>query len=303
MTVNELVTAYATHLAGGSPQTVRLFAPLGRAIRAALGDRDHLNVSAAELKVLLFAATVTRGERARYVWLAYLRACWLYPERFLGAPQDPHHPFRTNGLRSCVPKPLPVHRAYLEPELVERIVARPTLPRPRLILWLLQDSAIRISELLRLEARDLTDAVAGSGDGRCLILRHPKSGQQEEVVALPPALGLAMRGYLAVHGLSAHDRLFPVSAQAVRNVLARAARKAGVHLTPHDLRRAWASTKRREGWPIGLIQAQLRHKSEATTRGYIAPIGVSELLKAQVDRVPIGIGGGQERAIEAGVTP
>jgi len=281
MNINALVTAYEAHLALRSASTVRTFASIGRAIREAIGHRDHLEVSAAELKVLLFASTTTRGERARYVWLAYLRACWLYPERFLGAPTDPRNPFRTNGLRACVAKPLPAHRAYLEPELVERIVMAPTLPRPRLILWLLQESAIRISELRRLEVRDVTDAVAGSGDGRCLVLRLPKSGQQEEVAALPPALGLAMRGYIAMRGLSTSDRLFPVSAQAVREVLHRAARKAGVHLTPHDLRRAWASTHHRRGWPIGLIQAQLRHKSEATTRGYIAPIGVAELLKAQ----------------------
>jgi integrase len=280
MIVNDLIDAYEKHLAQGSPATVRRFAPIGVAIRTALGDRDHFDVTPAEIRDVLMEATKGHSERNRYVWLSYTKALWFYPERWLDQEDtERKNPFRKNGaLGALFPKPKPKVRAYLLPEDVDLIVRSPTKRRPRLILALLRGTGIRLSELLSLEARDVQDAIAGSGDGRRLVLRKPKSGQEDETVALPKEVAQFLKRYLLKQGLTGPDRIFPISPQAVREVVKRAGARFGIALSPHDLRRAWASRKARQGVPIDVIRAGLRHKGEATTKGYISPVDFKELL-------------------------
>jgi len=281
MLVSELIDVYEKHLKEGSQKSVEAFRPIGKALRAALGTRDHLDVTPAEIKTVLTEATTAYSERTRYVWLSYTRAMWFYPERMLMHEQSPKNPFRANGLRMIFPKPQPLKRQFIIPETLEAIVQTPRTERARLLLRLFHGTGLRITEALRLEVRDMQDAVAGSDDGRRLIIRKPKSGQEDEAVALQKELAIDLKAFIRKHGLKPTDRIFPITRQAVRQMVKAAGERLGLKLSPHDMRRAWASTKSRQGVPIGIIQAGLRHKSEETTKGYIAKVGFDELMEMQ----------------------
>ena len=281
MLVSELIDVYEKHLNEGSQKSVEAFRPIGRVLRATLGTRDHLDVTPAEIKTVLTEATAAYSERTRYVWLSYTRAMWFYPERMLMHEQSPKNPFRANGLRTIFPKPKPLKRQFIIPETLEAMSHTPRTERSRLLLRLFHGTGLRITEALTLEVRDIEDAIAGSNDGRRLIIRKPKSGQEEEYVALPKDLAKDLKLFIRTRGLKPEDRLFPITRQAVRQMVKSAGERFGLKLSPHDLRRAWASTKSRQGVPIGIIQAGLRHKSEETTKGYIAKVGFDELMEMQ----------------------
>jgi len=281
MLVSELIDVYEKHLKEGSHKSVEAFRPIGKALRAALGTRDHLEVTPAEIKTVLTEATAAYSERTRYVWLSYTRALWFYPERMLMHEQSPKNPFRANGLRTIFPKPGPLKRAFIIPETLEAVVQTPRTERCRLLLRLFNGTGIRISEALNIEVRDVQDAIAGSDDKRRLILRKPKSGQNEEFVALPKDIANDLKLFIRTRGLKPEDRIFPVTRQAVRQMVKAAGERFGLKLSPHDLRRAWASTKSRQGVATKIIQAGLRHKNPETTEGYIAKVGFDELLKMQ----------------------
>jgi len=281
MLVSELIDVYEKHLKEGSQKSVEAFRPIGKALRAALGARDHLEVTPAEIKTVLTEATAAYSERTKYVWLSYTRAMWFYPERMLMHEQSPKNPFRANGLRTIFPKPKPLKRQFIIPETLEAVVQTPRTERARLLLRLFHGTGLRITEALSLEVRDMQDAIAGSEDGRRLIIRKPKSGQEDEAVALQKDLAIDLKAYIRKHGLKPTDKLFPITRQAVRQMVKAAGERLGLKLSPHDMRRAWASTKARQGVPIKIIQAGLRHKDEATTEGYIAKVGFDELLKMQ----------------------
>jgi len=279
MTVAEIVRQYEAQLGRDSPSSVRSFHAVGLALAEAFGDRDHLDVAPTEIKALLSRVGATWSKRTQYMWLCWARAAWYFPERWLGAPMEPRNPFRANGLKHSIARPRRKARAYVPPQKIDLLIGAARTTRARLLLRVLQQSAIRVSELVGIEARDVQDAVAGAEDGRRLVLRRPKSGQEEEAVALPRALGLALRAYIRTQRLSPGDRVFPVTTEAVRALVRSCGRRVGLTLTPHDLRRAWASAKDRAGVPIGLIQATLRHESQETTKSYIAPAGFAELLE------------------------
>ena len=65
----------------------------------------------------------------------------------------------------------------LEKDIVDEIIFRTTDPRNRIMLELMSRAGMRISEVLKLTPNDI--------NGRKLILRHPKSGRDKELVYIP----------------------------------------------------------------------------------------------------------------------
>ena len=187
----------------------------------------------------------------------------------------PQQLFRHIGLRE--PNTLP---RFLTDEQVSRLqaeieatVERATTPArkrnalmDRAFLYLLWQAGLRTAEIEDLDMADLNLA------GRQLIVRRGK-GQKDRTVYLTEITIEALRDYLAQRGSSQSDRVFtyrhePLGHQLVRNRIKAAGKRAGVKVTPHQLRHTFATQLVNAGAKVTTIQALLGHKRLDTTLVY-----------------------------------
>ena len=129
----------------------------------------------------------------------------------------------------------------IEKETVDEIIFRTTKTRNRLMLELMARGGMRIGEVLKLRLRDLQD--------RKLILQEPKSGREHEIVFIPQKVADRLREYALEVCKSPDDRIFPISYEGARVIVAKAGKLVGIKLRPHDLRRHSATYASRSGVP------------------------------------------------------
>jgi len=101
----------------------------------------------------------------------------------------------------------------LEKETVDEIIFRTTKPRNRIMLELMARGGMRISEVLGLRAMDV--------DGCNLTLKNPKSGKEAEVVFIPQKVASRLREYIEHRGIMPGQRIFPLTYQGARAMVAR----------------------------------------------------------------------------------
>lgn len=157
-------------------------------------------------------------------------------------------------------------------------------PRSAAILATLVDTGLRVSELCALQTGDL-DARAG-----LLHVRRGK-GSKPRMVALSEGLLQRLRDYWRVVRppgpwlFSAHRLLGPghidpdcpwsdqpVSDDTVRHLLHGLRERAGIirRVTPHDLRRTYATWLLEAGVDTRVVQVLLGHESPETTTRYVS---------------------------------
>lgn len=156
--------------------------------------------------------------------------------------------------------------------------------RDRMLLVMLFDTAVRISELLEIRIRDISLMASNP-----TILIHGK-GKKQRVVSLNEKTVLHLREYVAsFHGkdpspdaylfyTTVHGKRMKMS---VRNAERIVKKYAGIaresvpdmpeNCYPHMLRRSRASGLYRDGVPIEMIAAILGHSSSETTKIYAIP--------------------------------
>jgi len=148
----------------------------------------------------------------------------------------------------------------------------------------------RVSEALHLEVLDL-DTVAGD-----LHLRVTKGGKPRRVALDPIGLGIVLRWLAARGRLTGTPRsgfLFcnssgkPLTTSAVRRLMARLGRRAGLErrVHAHALRHSFAVQAVRAGLALPIVQAALGHASLATTDRYVRHVAPEELLEAMRTRI------------------
>ena len=141
----------------------------------------------------------------------------------------------------------------LEKDFVDEIIFRTTNPRNRIMLELISRAGMRISEVLKLTPNDI--------DGRKLILRHPKSGRDKELVYIPQRLSNRLEDYVQMKGRKAGN---------IVNILLRS----------HDLRRFAATYASRSGTPIEIVsKVILRHANLSTTQRYLGKVSDIEAMR------------------------
>jgi site-specific recombinase XerD len=176
----------------------------------------------------------------------------------------------------------------LRPDEVKAIMAATnrgaTGARNRAAIALMYRSGLRVGEALALRPRhvDLERNLVRVEDG--------KGGVDRTVAIDDGALRhieawMTRRRKLKINGnapLLCQLDGSPWSPQAVREALRYAARKAGIdperRVHPHALRHSLAAELAREGVPMNAVQAQLGHKSLATTSRYLAHVAPEELV-------------------------
>ena len=125
--------------------------------------------------------------------------------------------------------------------------------------------------MLKLTSKDISD--------RKLILRDPKSGKEHEIVFIPKRVAERLKEYVQSVCKSSYDRIFPISYEAARVIVAKAGRLVNIKLRPHDLRRHAATYASRSGVPIEVVsKVILRHANLSTTQLYLEKISETEAM-------------------------
>jgi integrase/recombinase XerD len=155
--------------------------------------------------------------------------------------------------------------------------------RNRALVAVLYRAGLRISEALALRPSDI-DTKAGE-----IAVRHGK-GDKARIVGIDDGglryveRWLTRRGKLGLR----NGRLFcqldgtPMTPQAARAMLNRAAKKAGIDkaVRPHGLRHSYAAELARERVPVVHIQNQLGHSDLSVTTAYLRSIAPAESIAA-----------------------
>ena len=136
----------------------------------------------------------------------------------------------------------------------------------RAAFYLLWQGGLRLGEVEELRLDDL------NLDNKQLIVRQGK-GRKDRAAYLTDKAISALQAYLSVRGdgPTGHVFLFrhkPVSKDFIRGRIQAAGKRAGVKVTPHQLRHTFATQLVNAGCKITTIQALLGHKRINTTLTY-----------------------------------
>jgi site-specific recombinase XerD len=156
------------------------------------------------------------------------------------------------------------------------------------LIVLLYRTGLRVSEALALRCKDV-DVRLGT-----LRVLHGK-GDQSRVVGLDSLAAKALGEYLATRReavASAEGVLFctqmgtTLASAYLRRLLPRLAKQAGIEkrVHAHGLRHTHAFELANEGVPFHLIQAQLGHRSLATTDRYVRHLNPTEVVSTVRNR-------------------
>jgi integrase len=154
---------------------------------------------------------------------------------------------------------------YLTRDQVQAALAACDRPRDRLILRVLWETGVRVSEFvaLRPESVDFT--------GEALrVVTLKRRGHMRAVPVRPALLGELAR-HIAGAAIAAGTRLFPVTRQRVHQIVRRAARKAGLpydRAHPHTLRHSFAIACVLARVPVLVLAEWLGHRSLESTLVY-----------------------------------
>jgi len=157
----------------------------------------------------------------------------------------------------------------LSADELRRLLAEAYRDRARdgLLVRLLFESAMHVSEASRLDAADVdvTERTVKVVQGK---------GGKDRLVFLTEDLAQLVRLHLDGRPrgpLFLSNRGTRLSVRRIQSVVRTAARRAGIdhkRISPHTLRRTWATMTRNVGMPLDSVQAMLGHSDPKTTLIY-----------------------------------
>jgi integrase len=99
------------------------------------------------------------------------------------------------------------------------------------------------------------------------------------LVFIPKRVAERLKEYTLSVCKNSYDRIFPISYEAARVIVAKAGRLVNIKLRPHDLRRHAATYASRSGVPIEIVsKVILRHANLSTTQLYLGKISETEAM-------------------------
>ena len=160
----------------------------------------------------------------------------------------------------------------LEKEVIDEIIFRTNNPRNRLMLELMARGGMRVSEVLKLKARDVEE--------RKLFIEKPKSGRQSEVVFIPQKVAERLKSYISSKNIENNHRIFLIGYTAARAIVKKSGQIVGINLNTHDLRRHAATYASRSGAPLEIVsKVILRHANLSTTQRYLGKVSDTEAIR------------------------
>lgn len=156
---------------------------------------------------------------------------------------------------------------------VQRVWAEISSARDRAWFVLMLRAGLRVGEIARLELDDLLSEPKGEAPAR---LRVDGKGRKERVVLLDADAYAVLQTWLDERPESQETHLFlnergkPLQANGIEWLLHRYGQRAGVELTPHQLRHTFARQVTEAGMPLTSLSKLLGHSQITTTQIYTA---------------------------------
>jgi len=205
--------------------------------------------------------------------------------RFLMKEVERRSDFPNKWVRPKRERTLPT---VLTHEEVARILKAANSLKYRMIFAFLYSSGLRISEVVRLEGRDI-DA------GRRVIHVRRSKGAKDRMTVLSDVALTLLEAYIQAEEPGRY--LFPsgegnghLTERSVQHVFERTVRRAGItkHATLHTLRQSFATHLLEAGTDLRYIQELLGHASAKTTQIY-THVSIRDIrkIRSPLDRIAI----------------
>ena len=233
-------------------------------------DRELESITAEEILSFLTQINPAANQSTKRLRYSLIKAFYNFCKNTFD--ETISNPCATSMLKKMFRDRRGVQWTILEKEVIDEIIFKTENHRDRLILELMARGGMRISEVLKLTARDVED--------RKLILHNPKSGKEVEVVYIPQKVASRLKDYIRNNQITLEQRIFPITYSGARAMVKKAGSVVGIAVKTHDLRRHAATYASRSGTPIEIVsKVILRHANLATTQRYLGKVSDTEAVR------------------------
>ena len=172
-----------------------------------------------------------------------------------------------NLMAPKVPKPL---RPALSLRNLFQLLNASSNPREQLIVSLLADTGLRLSELAGIQKVDI--------DFQHQTILVWGKGARQRLVAYGEASANSLQDYMKVGDRG--EKLFNLLPRGIAQVLGRLEKKTGIKCNAHSFRRTFATESVRNGMNLFHVQSLLGHSSLTMTRIYAEQVNSEDAVKA-----------------------
>ena len=233
-------------------------------------DRELASITAEEILSFLNQINPSANQSTKRLRYSLIKAFYNFCKNTFD--ETISNPCATSMLKKMFRDRRGVQWTILEKEVIDEIIFKTENHRDRLILELMARGGMRISEVLKLTARDVED--------RKLILHNPKSGKEVEVVYIPQKVASRLKDYIRNNQITLEQRIFPITYSGARAMVTKAGSVIGITVKTHDLRRHAATYASRSGTPIEIVsKVILRHANLSTTQRYLGKVSDTEAVR------------------------
>ncbi len=172
-----------------------------------------------------------------------------------------------NKAKAIKPKSArPPKRITLTPEELERLLTACETIEDRMMIILLAQTGLRVSEACGLKLADI------NLDKAILTIKKGKGGKRRQLGLNEEVLQIFLLLFKGRKSKSQYLFLNEKGQQQTRHCIARRlkqiGKKAGIKVSPHALRRAFVTINANKGRPLQMLQIACGHSSIKTTMGY-----------------------------------
>ena len=233
-------------------------------------DRELESITAEEILLFLNQINPAANQTTKRLRYSLIKAFYNFCRNTFD--ESISNPCATTMLKKMFRDRRGVEWTILEKEVIDEIIFKTENHRDRLMLELMARGGMRISEVLKLTARDVED--------RKLILHNPKSGKEVEVVYIPQKVASRLKEYIRNNQITLEQRIFPITYSGARAMVKKAGSVVGIAVKNHDLRRHAATYASRSGTPIEIVsKVILRHANLSTTQRYLGKVSDTEAVR------------------------
>ncbi len=271
MNVGEAIVLFRYYQqANQKMRTAESYRPLLERFERLYAERSFDSMKSDELYQFLEHMTQKASRSTRRLRYAQLKA--LFNFIIDKCSLDIKNPCHTSLLSKTFRMSRQAPKAILDKEVVDEMIYNTKDKRNRLILELQARCGLRIGELLKLRACDVSE--------RRLIIKEPKSGKDAEVAFMPEQVARRLGEYIKQRHLDPDAHIFPLCYSTVRTFIKNLGMKLNVALSPHDLRRYSATHASRNGVPLEIVsKVILRHQDLKTTQIYLGKVSEQEAIR------------------------
>ena len=166
-----------------------------------------------------------------------------------------------------VPKPL---RHAVSVENIPRLLAACDAVRDKLIVLMLADTGLRLSELASIDLDGI--------DFQKQIIRVWGKGAKQRIVGYGPQTATLLAEYL--NSTSVTNVLFNLKGRGIQFMLWRLEKRTSIKCNAHAFRRTFATESVSNGLNIFYVQSLLGHSSLTMTRIYAEQVNSEDAIKA-----------------------